>query len=87
MIDNKANYKILLTFNFTEKTVQSKHYLHYSFRFKKKWQLISIKKIHSIKNISYIQKKNSVKKRFISTKLNYRAHAIITLIIISSSSS
>ena len=69
MIDNKANYKILFTINFTEKTVQSKHYLHYSFRFKKKRQLISIKKIPSIKNI-YIQKKNSIKKQFISTKLN-----------------
>ena len=38
-----------------KKTIQSKHYLHYSFRFKKKRHLISIEKIHSIKNISYIR--------------------------------
>ena len=31
------------------------------FDLKKKWQLISIKKIHSIKNISYIQKKIQLK--------------------------
>ena len=37
---------------------------------KKKRHLISIEKIHFIKNISYIRKKKSIKKRFISTELN-----------------
>ena len=37
---------------------------------KKKRHLISIEKIHSIKNISYIRIKKSIKKRFISTELN-----------------
>ena len=39
------------------------------FDLKKKRHLISIEKIHSIKNISYIGGKNSIKKLFISTKL------------------
>ena len=57
-----------------------KHYLHYvqlkqyllflSIK-KKKGHSISVVKIHSIKNILYIRKKNSIKKRFISTKLIY----------------
>ena len=42
-----------------KKTIQSKHYLHYSFQLKK--DLISIEKIHSIKNVSYIRKKIQLK--------------------------
>ena len=58
IIDNKANYKILFTINFTWKTIQVKHDLYYYFWLKKKkTHLISVEKIHSIKNISYIRKK------------------------------
>ena len=42
-----------------KKTIQSEHYLHYSFQLKK--DLISIEKIHSIKNVSYIRKKIQLK--------------------------
>ena len=36
---------------------------------KQERHLISIEKIHAIKNTAYIGKKNSIKKLFISTKL------------------
>ena len=49
-IDKKANYKILFKINFTWKAIQSKHYLQF-LSIKKKRHLISIEKIHSIKNI------------------------------------
>ena len=48
-IDNKVNYKILFTIYFAEKNIQSKHSLQL-LSIKKK-HLISIEKIHYIKNM------------------------------------
>ena len=81
LILNKANYKILFTKlfrlkNYTVKTIFIIILLierNYSFWLKKR-HLISIEKIHSIKNI-YIRKKKiklkKKKKRLISTELIY----------------
>ena len=52
----KLTIKSYLQLISLKKTIQSKHYLHYSFRLKKR-HLISIEKIHFIKNISYFRKK------------------------------
>ena len=54
-INNKTNYKIVFTINFTQKTIQLKHCVR--FLSIKKRHLISIEKIHSIRNIYTFERK------------------------------